>query len=271
LLFLLKLVVGILGNSTALIADAMHTLSDIASSVVVFIGFVIGEKPADESHPFGHGDVESIAGLMVAVLIGIIGFEVARSTVERVYFKKFVVPATMALAVAFISILSQEVMARYVSEVGKEINSPSLIADAAHHRSDALSSIIVFFSIIGAKAGYPVLDPLAGFVVSLLILKVAYDVGRENIDLLTGKVMDKDLIERIKDIATLVEGVEGIHSVKVHYIGAYARVELHIEVDREMRVIEADRVAHRVQGQVIKNLEVVKTALVHVCPKKGQE
>ncbi|MFQ5974744.1 MAG: cation diffusion facilitator family transporter [Candidatus Hydrothermarchaeales archaeon] len=267
-LFIIKLLVGIIGNSTALIADAMHTMSDSASSIVVFIGFVIGEKPPDESHHFGHGDAESIAGLTVAVLIGIIGIEVARATLKRIYQGRFPVPATITLVVAFISIVFQFAMAGYIKKIGESIHSPSLLADAAHHMSDSISSGIVFISIAGAKLGYPALDPIAGFAVSLLILKLAYDVGKENINLLMGKVIDETLEKKIVNTAQGVNGVEGVHSVMIHCIGAYCSVDLHIEVDKEMKVKEADKIADKVQSQLKDDVDTVKTALVHICANK---
>ncbi len=265
-LFFIKLFAGIVGNSTALIADAMHTMSDSASSIVVYFGFVLGEKPADEKHHFGHGDAESIAGLTVAVLIGIIGLEMVRATIERIYLGEYPVPAMMTLVGAFISVVSQLGMARYIKRIGERIHSPSLIADAAHHKSDSLSSVIVFFSIAGAQFGYPALDPIAGFAVSILILKLAYDVGKENIDLLMGKVVDETLESRIRDVAMGVDGVMGIHSVMIHYMGASCKVDLHIEVDPEMKVVDADKIANTVQGRLSEEIDTVKVVLVHLCP-----
>ena len=270
-LFFIKLFVGVMGNSTALVADAMHTLSDSASSIVVFIGFIIGEKPADEDHHFGHGDAESIAGLTVAGLIAIIGLEVARGTVDRILSSSFVEPAMITLVVAFISIWFQFLMAKYIEEIGEGIHSPSLIADAAHHKSDSLSSVIVFFSILGSRMGYPVLDPLAGFAVSVLILRLAFDVGKENIDLLMGKVVDENLEKRIVDKAVKVEGVEGVHSVMIHNIGASCSVELHIEVDGDMSVKDADIIANRVMCLLADDIDTVKSALVHLCPSEKKD
>lgn len=266
ILFIIKLSVGIIGNSTALIADAIHTLSDFASSIVVFIGFVIGEKPADETHHFGHGDAESIAGLTVAVLIGVVGLGVAKATVERIYLGKLPVPATITLAVAFISIVFQFEVAEYIKKIGLDIHSPSLLADAAHHKSDSLSSVIVFFSIAGAKLGYPVLDPIAGFAVSLFILKLAFDVSKENVDRLMGKVMDESLEKTLVGTAMKVEGVEGVHSVMIHCIGASCSVDMHIEVDKDMKVLDADKLASKVQDRLMKDIDTIKTVLVHICP-----
>ncbi len=269
ILFVIKLTVGIMGNSTALVADAMHTVSDFASSIVVFVGFVIGEKPADEAHHFGHGDAESIAGLVVAFLIGIVGVEVAKGTVGRIFQGGFQIPARITLVVAFISIVFQLAMAMYIKKIGRDIHSPSLIADASHHMSDSLSSVIVFVSIAGARLGYPVLDPVAGFAVSLLILKLAFDVGRENLDLLMGKVVDETLENRIAECARVVEGVEGVHSVMIHYIGAGCSVDMHIEVNEDMRVVDADRIADAVQCRLLADVDTINTVLVHICPKKS--
>lgn len=268
LLFAIKLPLGIIGNSYALVAAAFHTFSDALSSIVVLIGFHIISKPADEEHQYGHGDAEAIAGLVVAILIVVIGFEVGKSSISRILQPSIQEPGTIAVVGAFISVVGNLVMAKTESRIGKEIRSPSLLADSAHHASDALSSVIVIGGILLSKAGYASLDPLAGFMVALFIIKAGFDVGHENIDMLMGVVSNPELVEEIKNRAMSVEGVEGVHSVKVHYVGASANVQLHIDVDRDMKVVDADRVAHRVQARIVSKMDDVMSALIHVCPLK---
>lgn len=269
LLFAIKLPLGIVGNSYALVAAAFHTFSDALSSVVVLIGFHIISKPADEEHQYGHGDAEAIAGLVVAILIVVIGFEVGKSSILRVMRPSIQVPGMIAVVGAFISVVGNLIMARMESRIGREIRSPSLLADSAHHASDALSSVIVIGGILLSKAGFAFLDPLAGFMVALFIVKAGFDVGRENLGMLMGVVSTPELVEEIKNLSMTVEGVEGVHSVKVHYVGASANVQLHIEVDSDMRVVDADRVAHRVQARIVSEMDDVMSVLVHVCPLKG--
>ena len=268
LLFAIKFPLGLIGNSYALIAASFNTLSDALSSIVVLIGFHAISKPADEEHQYGHGDAEAITGLILAMLIVLLGFEVGRESIYRLLQPVITPPGTLAAMGAVVSIAGKWMMTVRVRAIGREIRSPSLIADAAHTASDAMSSVIVFAGILFSMAGFTFLDPFAGLIVSLFIIKTGFNVGRENIDMLMGMVPDTGLIKEIKNLAMKVEGVKGIHSVKVHYVGPMANVQMHIEVDRDMRVIDADRLSHRVQAVIVSDLNDVGSALVHVCPFK---
>jgi len=266
ILFFIKFPLGIMGNSFALVADSFHTLSDALSSVVVLIGFKAASKPADEKHHYGHGDAEAITGLVVAMLITLIGFEVGRESVVQIINGTVHQPENLAIIGAVLSIAGNWYMTRKESQIGHRIRSPSLLADSAHHASDALSSVVVLIGIFFSKAGYSFVDPFAGLLVSLFIIKAGFDVGRENIDMLMGMIPDAGLIDELKKLAGSVDDVKGVHSVKVHYIGVMANVQMHIEVDKKMRIIDADKVSHRVQAKVVSELEDVASALVHVCP-----
>lgn len=270
ILFIIKLPLGILGGSYALVAASLHTLSDAMSSLVVLIGFHALSKPADEKHQYGHGDAEAISGLIVAILVTLIGFEVGRESIFKLLGPIPKSPGPLAVIGALISIAGNWYMTVKEATIGKEIRSPSLLADSEHHASDALSSGLVLIGIIGAMAGYPRLDPVAGLAVSLFIIKTGFDVGRENIDMLMGRVSDMGLIEEIQRIATGIDGVLGIHNIKAHYIGVAANVQLHIDVDKDMKVIDADRLAHRVQAALVSKLEDVTTVTVHTCPCKNK-
>lgn len=271
LLFFIKFPLGIMGNSFALVADSFHTLSDALSSVVVLIGFQASAKPADEKHHYGHGDAEAITGLLVAMLIALIGFEVGRESVVQIINKTVHTPGNLAIIGAVLSIVGNWYMTSKEAHIGRRIRSPSLLADSAHHASDAMSSVVVLVGIFFSKAGYNFVDPLAGLLVSLFIIKAGIDVGRENINMLMGMVPDIGLVDELEKLALGIEDVKGVHSVKVHYIGVMANVQMHIEVDKEMRIIDADRVSHRVQATVVSKLEDVASALVHVCPCKNEE
>jgi cation diffusion facilitator family transporter len=271
LLFIIKFPLGLFGNSFALVADSFHTLSDALSSLVVLVGFQAAAKPADEKHHYGHGDAEAITGLVVAMLIVLIGFEIGRESVVQMIKKTISAPENIAIAGAVISIIGNWYMTRKEAEIGRQIRSPSLLADSVHHASDALSSVVVLFGIVLSRAGYEFIDPLAGLFVGLFIIKTGFNVGRENIDMLMGMVPDVGLIDEINKRALTVEGVHGVHSIKVHYVGVMANVQIHIEVENEMRIIDADRLSHKVQAKIVSELEDVETALVHVCPFKDNK
>jgi cation diffusion facilitator family transporter len=270
LLFIIKFPLGLFGNSFALVADSFHTLSDALSSFVVLVGFQAAAKPADEKHHYGHGDAEAITGLVVAMLIVIIGFEIGRESVGQMINPMKRVPENIAIAGAVISIVGNWYMTRKEENIGRRIRSPSLLADSAHHASDALSSIVVLTGILLSMAGFLFLDPLAGILVGLFIIKTGFNVGQENIDALMGMVPDTGLIDDIKKIGLKVDSVKGVHSVKVHYVGVMANVQIHIEVDKNMKIIDADRLSHKVQAKLVSELEDVNSALVHVCPSKEE-
>ncbi|GBE56019.1 MAG TPA: cation transporter [Euryarchaeota archaeon] len=271
LLSAVNLSLGIFGNSYALIAESFHTFSDALSSIVVLAGFYVVSKPADEKHPLGHGDAEALAGFVVSILIVLIGFEVGKNSYQRFLQPPTQGPDAIALAGPIISIAGGLIMARLVSKIGRKINSPSLMADSINHTSDAVSSGIVLVGIFFSRTGYPILDPLAGLIVGLFIIKTGFDVGRGNIDMLMGSVPDTGLINQITNLALDVDGVKGVHSLKIHYVGVVANVQMHIEVDKDMFIIDADRLAHKVQAKVVSELDEVVSVLIHVCPFRGED
>ncbi len=269
-LFIIKLVIAFVSGSYALIADSLHTFSDAVSSFVVLVGFHVTAKPADEEHHYGHGTAEAITGFIVAIMIILIGFEVGRGSITRLMQPGSIMePDKLAVFGALISIGGKWMMTRITADIGRDINSPSLMADSTHHASDVLSSAAVLIGIILARSGYPFLDPLAGLLVSIFIVKVGFDVGKKNITMLMGTVPTQKLVEEINRLAMSVEGVAGVHSIKIYYMGVTANVQLHIEVSGDVHIVDADRLAHRVQALIISKSDDITSALVHVCPYKG--
>ena len=269
LIFFTSLILGLLGGSFALVASAFHTLSDALSSAVVLIGFEIAGKPADENHQFGHGDAEAVAGLIVAMLIVLIGFEVGRTAIDKIYNPSTELPNFIAVVGASLSVVVNFTVARIQGKIAREIRSPALMADTAHNITDAIASALVLVGIIISIAGYGVIDPIIGFVVALLIVKTGFDVGRQNIDMLMGMIQDPALTKELETLAKKVEGVKGVHSTKIRYSGPMASVQMHIEVEKNMKIIDADRISHKVQAKLVAENEAVTDALIHVCPCKG--
>ncbi len=259
-----KLIVGIVSNSTAVMADSMHSLSDVATSLMVWVGIRMSDKPPDEEHPYGHGDVEPIVGLLISIALVLVGFEFARHAINEI-FTGVVAPTPLAAYATVFVIIYKEGMARYVLSVADKIKSPALKADAQHHRSDVYSSIAVLIGVSGSILFYPILDPLAGIVVSLIVIKMGFDVGRENIQQLMGTVPSPEVKERIERLALSVKGVKMAHNIRIHYFGAYATVDLHVCVDESLLLSEAHKIAHQVQRKIVEIPEI-SSALVHVEP-----
>lgn len=176
LLAILKISMGFFAGSTALIADGFHSVSDMASTLIVLISIKLSETPADKNHPYGHEKAEALGTNLLAVILIITAVFLSREAFLTLISGEISQPGFVALIVAFISIVAKELLYRYTIIIGKKINSRALIADAHHHRSDALSSIAALIGIAGARMGFTVLDPLAGLVVAVLIFKVGYDI-----------------------------------------------------------------------------------------------
>ncbi|MEE9151707.1 MAG: cation-efflux pump [Thermoplasmata archaeon] len=269
LLFVFKLFLGLLINSIALITDAFHTLSDIGTSIVVILGFKAAKKVPDKEHPFGHGRFEYIITLVIAVLLFIAGAEFIWQSFERIINKVNIIRNEYLWLIGIMVILFsifKEAMARFSIGLGKKIESPALIADAWHHRSDALTSIAVGIAIIGAYYDVQILDPIFGVIVSVLIIYTAITLFRYSSDTLVGKSPDKDTIDSISKAAHSVHGVCGTHKITMHDYGATKIVSLHVEVECDITAEKAHEIAQSVEDKIA---EITKSpTIVHVDPDK---
>ena len=265
-LFALKLVGGLFSGSIALISDALNSLNDIAASIATFICVRISDKQADEGHPFGHSRAEPIAGLIIAVLAGILGFEVIREAGERLYegtTKAEVRTATLLVPV--ITMVTKWFMARYFSRVGKMVNSPALKATAIDSLMDVVIALAALIGLGGAFLGYPWLDPVAGFVISIWIIYTGYRIGMENIAYLMGQAPEPALLEEIRKAALSVAGVKGLNTVKAHYVGPFIHVEIHIKVDKSLPTIESHGIGEEAANRV-ESIGTIEKAFVHIDP-----
>lgn len=258
-------IIGVMAGSVALVAEAAHTLSDILTSIITFIGFKVGMKPADLEHPYGHGRAEALAGLIVVLFLGIVAYEI----LSEAYKKLFIVtapPDYLAAAMALAGIIANSIMTHYMMSIGEKINSPAIIADAQHQKVDILSCTLILVGVIGSNLGLKFLDPLVAILIAFIVLKTAFDVGRENINNIMGKVPSRSIMAEIRRSAMSIKGVMGIHNVRINYFGPYAAVDLHIEVDGDMNLREAHCIAHKVEKKIIKDIDLIKIVNVHACP-----
>ena len=230
IIFVLKLVFGFISNSIALIADAFHSLSDMASSGVVVFGFKMASKPADKEHPFGHGRAETIAALTISILIGFTGIEFIKTSITRFMNPNSIEVSWAVILVVLITIVLKEVLARLSYNLGDKINSSTLIADAIHHRSDMWSSVLVLSAFGGAWLGYPKIDAIMGLGVAGMMIQSAYAIARTAIDDLLGKPVDTETIKNIKEYAMQSPEVANVHDIVVHSYGAHRFISLHLEI-----------------------------------------
>lgn len=262
-----NIAIGIMSGSYALISEGAHTLSDVATSVIAFVGFKIGQKPADDEHPIGHGRAEAIGGLIIVLFLGMVAYEIMQGAIERLLNPSLITtPDFYAAIMAVFGIIINFSVSEYIIKIGKEIRSPAIVADGKHQKTDIFSSIAVLLSVVVSNMGYPILDPIIGLIIGVLILKTAYEVGKENIDHIMGKVPSPEFINKIKRVANKTPNAQDAHNIKVDYLGSYAVVSLHVKVDGNMTVDESHKIAHSVEKNLIKKIPEVKYAMVHVCP-----
>lgn len=263
-LFVFKLVVGLLLNSISLIADSFHTLSDVITSAVVWIGFRTSNQPADEKHPYGHGRVESIATLVIGVLLVIVGFDFLKLSIQRLIRVEIVKGSWLVAILLVVSGLAKEWMAIFSIDLGKRIDSSALIADAWHHRTDAVASFFVALAIAASVFGYYKVDALFGIVVSLLIVYVGFVLSKSSISFLIGEAPNKDLVDKIKKHANSIPGVNSVHDVQVHNYGNRLEASLHIEVDKNYKLNTGHKIAELVEKKLSEKLKI--SPVVHVDP-----
>ena len=269
LLFMIKVFLGVLINSIALISDGIHSLSDVATSAVVILGFRMAKKPADEKHPFGHGRIEYIASLIIAVLLMFVGAEFIKEALNR--FTNFQGFSHQQLAipiavVVFFSAIVKEIMARYSIALSKKVNSDVLTADGWHHRSDALSSIGVGISIVGSSYGFYFLDPVFGIIVAVIIIYVGITLVKTAVNLLIGQKPGDDMFYEIEQIANTVKGIHGVHDISFHDYGSHKIVTLHAEVDSTLSLEQAHGIADALERE-IKTKTKFET-VIHLEPRK---
>lgn len=269
LLFVFKLFLGLLINSIALITDAFHTLSDTGSSFIIILGFKASKKVPDKEHPFGHGRFEYIVTLIIAVLLFIAAAEFIWQSIERLINVVEIVESEYLWIIGIAVILSslvKEAMARFSIKLGKKIESSALIADAWHHRSDALTSIPVGIAIIGANYNLHILDPIFGVVIALLIIYTGATLFKYSSDTLVGKSPDKDIIDTIANAAHSVDGVCGTHRITVHDYGPTKIVSLHVEVECDITAERAHEIAQSVEDKITGATK--SSTIVHIDPSK---
>ncbi|MEE1128599.1 MAG: cation diffusion facilitator family transporter [Methanobrevibacter sp.] len=266
-LTIFNVTIGITSGSYALVSEGAHTLSDIVTSVIAYIGFRIGQKPADAEHPIGHGRAEAIGGLLIVLFLALVAYEIMGGAIERLLNPSLItVPETLAAIMAVFGIIVNLSVSEYIINIGKSIRSPAIIADGKHQKTDIFSSVAVLLSVIVSNMGYPILDPIIGLIIGILILKTAYEVGKENIDNIMGKVPSKEFINKIKQVADSTPHAQEAHNIKVDYLGSYAVVSLHIKVDGNISVNESHKIVHAVENNLLKEIPEIKYTMVHACP-----
>ncbi|MGB5991005.1 MAG: cation diffusion facilitator family transporter [Desulfobacterales bacterium] len=268
ILILLKFFAGVFGSSQALIADAVHSVSDLFTDVVVLLGIGIGRKPPDEEHPFGHARIETLASAIVGIALIATALFIGIKASLNIYHHTETHPKMLALVVAGISVALKEILFHYTVHTGRRIKSQLIVANAWHHRSDALSSVAVLIGIAGTqiKPSWHILDSFAALLVSFFIVKVGLDILLNALREFTDTAPQLEVINKIKQCALTVDGVIDTHDLRVRTSGGFYQMEIHIEVDGQLTVAAGHRIAKAVESCLVEDIESLDRVIVHVDP-----
>lgn len=267
ILTLIKILGGVVGKSNAMIADGLHSASDIISSLGVLIGNKIARTPHDKEHNYGHEKAETLVSFLLSMLLIYVALTISFNGVNSLlHLENVQVPTFLPLIISVISIGIKEYQYRITIKVAKKINSPSLKADAWHHRSDALSSVAAFIGIGGSLLGFKALDPIATVIVGLFVAKVGLDIFKEAINELMDYSIDEKDASQIVSIANSTEGVLNIGELRTRKHGSMAYVDLTICVNKDLTVLEGHEIANKLEISILEELQIVKGITVHVEP-----
>ncbi|MBQ7431918.1 MAG: cation transporter [Lachnospiraceae bacterium] len=264
-----KLAAGLLAHSGAMVSDAIHSASDVCSTIIVMIGVHLSGKSSDKEHPYGHERLECVAAIILAVILCITGLGIGASALSDLIqadTQTPVIPGILAGIAAIVSIVVKEGMFRYTRHFARKIDSGALMADAWHHRSDALSSVGALIGIAGARLGFPIADPIASLVICIFIEKAGIEIFKDAIDKMVDKSCDEETEQTLQDFILHQEGVQGIDLLQTRMFGSRIYVDTEISVDGQKSLQEAHAIAETVHRSIEQTFPKVKHIMVHVNP-----
>ena len=270
LLSLFKLFAGIFANSNAMISDAIHSASDVFSTIVVIIGVRLSSRDSDREHPYGHERMECVAAIILSIVLFITGLGIGIQALQDILngnYETLQMPGILALIAAIVSIITKEAMYWYTRHYAKQIDSAALMADAWHHRSDAFSSIGALIGIAGSRMGFPIMDAIASLVIFVFIAKAAFDIFKDAMDKMVDHSCDENTEKAIYDCVINHEDVLGIDLLQSRIFGNKIYVDLEIELDASYTLEKAHRIAEDIHEDIEKNFPKVKHVMIHVNPK----
>lgn len=265
-----KLLAGIIASSSAMVSDAVHSFSDVFSTIIVIIGVKISSRESDASHRYGHERMECMASMGLATVLFATSLGIGYSGLTKIIssdYSSLATPGLLALIAAIVSIAIKELMYHYTMHAAKKINSSSLKADAWHHRSDALSSVASLIGIGGAMMGVKILDPIVSIIICLVIVKAAFDILKESIDKLVDKSCDEETIKKMEETVLSIDGVLDLDDIKTRLFSNKIYVDIEICADGDLTLWDAHEIAENVHDKIEEDFKDVKHCMVHVNPK----
>jgi len=272
ILSVFKFIAGIVSHSTAMLSDAVHSASDVFSTIIVIIGFNLSSKKADKEHPYGHERMECVASIILSAVLFFTGVEIGKKSLSILFSREeanIIIPGILALIAAIFSIVVKELMYQFTIHFAKKINSTALKADAWHHRSDALSSVGALIGIAGARLGFPILEPIASLAIGVFILKAAAEIFKDAVDKMVDKSCDEEIEIQMKEKIKSESGVKSILSFHTRMFGSRIYVDTEIIVDGNIPLRDAHEIAERVHHSIESSFPEVKHCMVHVDPAEN--
>ena len=272
LLGVAKILVGLLAHSQALIADGLHSLSDLATDFVVLYASKHAHREADEDHPYGHGRIETLATVGLGITLIAVAFGIGYDATRRMNEPDLLLaPGMLALAVAFVSVIAKELIYQYTRKAALKLRSNMLMANAWHSRSDAISSIVVVFGVGGAMMGYSYLDAVAAIAVAVMIAKIGFDLVRASTKELIDTALEPEVVDAIRKEISKVDGVRALHMLRSRRSGADALVDLHVQVDPCISVSEGHQIGDTVRRRLMDRVDEVTDVTVHIDPEDDEQ
>lgn len=268
-LSLFKLISGIIGHSIAMVSDAVHSISDVFSTIVVMIGIKISNKDIDENHPYGHERFECVASLILSFMLFYVGITIGYKGISNIItgnYKNIEIPTLLPLIAAIISIIIKFFMFIYTKICALKINSNALLADSYHHLSDSLSSIGSLLGIILAISGYPIFDSVASIIICIFIIKISVDIFKDTINQVVDKSCNKELIDEFKEEILNNKEVKCIDMLKTRLFGNKIYIDVEISVDNKLSLIEAHDIAENIHDNLENKYKNLKHCMIHVNP-----
>lgn len=267
ILSFIKLLAGIFGRSSAMLSDAVHSISDVVSTIIVIVGLKISNKESDSKHQYGHERFESVATIILAFLLFVTGIIIGYDGIKNLINNEFKIPTYFAFFSAILSIGVKEWMYWYTIKVAKKINSSSLKADAWHHRSDSISSVGSLLGITFSMLGFVYMDLIASIIIAVFIIKIAVDIFIESINKMLDSSCDEETVEKIEKVVLKTKGVIGIESLKTRMFGNKIYIDIEVSANKNISFLESHNIAHKVHDNVEKKIDNVKHCMVHINPK----
>ena len=264
-LFCIKIVVGIVSNSIAVISDAINSLTDIVASVAIMYSVGVSLKKPDKEHQFGHNAAQPIAVFLIALFTGIVGINVVEESIGRIISPAKIHVNSAVYIVLGITVVVKIILTRYQSHIGRVFKSPALRASAVDSLNDVLTASLSIIAIFVVELGFPYVDGIGGILIAFFIFKSGYEIARENLDYLMGRSAGEGLILQIANKAMNVKGVKGVNDLRSHYVGNKFHIEIHVEVDKNI----STEVSHQIGNEVkfdLEKIDEVHQVFVHIDP-----